>query len=220
MSTEAKMKIDDAKLVLSAERMSMYEQIAQGQDPMTLYLRNIQISASFHFPLHVCEVALRNAIEQVLSAVFSPAWHTNQQFLRILDNYHRTKLSDLTSKHQPTRKGKIISELTLGFWVNLLSPKYAHIWTNHFYTCFANYKILNPLSNKPSNALNALHNQLKIVNKLRNRIAHYEPILSYNLDAEYNRILNVIYYLSIACAKWVNGKQRTTYYIKRLGDSL
>jgi hypothetical protein len=213
------MNLQTAQFILSGERIRTYEQIAQGgKDPINLYLLNMQISASFHLPLHMCEIALRNTVDRVLSTVFVADWHTSSQFLRMIDSYHRVKLVEITSKYTNPSKGKVIAELTLGFWVNLLSPKYAHLWVNHFYTCFANYKTLNPLSTNPVNALNALHGQLKIINKLRNRIAHYEPILNSNLAAEYVRILNVIHYIDNDCAKWVDAKQRTKYYIKRLND--
>jgi hypothetical protein len=219
------MEIQKAKLVLSCERMSTYEKIAQqySKDPMKLYLLNVQVSASFHFTLHMCEVMLRNAIDRTISTMFTSNWHTNPQFHRIIDKYHRNKLFDSIKKNANRKTGNatkcgVIADLTLGFWVNLLSPKYTNLWTNRFYKCFINYKELHPLSNNPVNALSALYNQLKKLNKFRNRIAHYEPIINNNLLTEYMRILNIIKCIDTDCAKWVQAKQRTIYYIKRIND--
>jgi hypothetical protein len=220
------MDMEKAKFVLSNERMSMYERIAQRRysDPLYLYRLNAEISASFHFPLEICEITLRNAVDRLLSATFTDDWHVNPQFQRIIGEYHRGKLLDSVKKNTDKTgvvlKSKVIADLSLGFWVKLLSPNYASIWKDLFYDCFANYKALNPSSVKPENALNALYNQLSKIKDFRNRIAHYEPIIHNNLQAEYNRILNVIHYIDADCACWVQENQQTTTCIKRLNEYL
>jgi hypothetical protein len=218
------MDIHKARALFSTERFNTYEKIAQqyGKDPVELYLLNAQVSASFHFPLHICEIMLRNSIDYAISAVLTNDWHTNLRFQHMLDQYYRGKLIDSINKNANSKgytpKGKVIAELTLGFWVNLLSNKYAHIWTHNFYSCFINYKVSHPLSTNPVNALNALHNQLKTLNNFRNRIAHYEPIVNNNLLAEYARILNIIEYIDTNCAKWVQAKQQAECHIKCIND--
>jgi hypothetical protein len=208
------MDINKAKQLFSNERIAAYEKIAKKyhKDPLELYLLNTQASGAFHFPLHICEVALRNTIDSALSSIFTHDWHINLLFQRMIDGYQRDKLLtsiDKNKRNGVVPKGKIIAELTLGFWINLLSPKYAQsIWSQHFYGCFANYQALNPRSTNPANAQNALYAQLKALNKFRNRIAHYEPIIKGNLQAEYQRIITIISYIDIVFAKWVQANQQ------------
>ncbi|MDR2883842.1 MAG: hypothetical protein LBV09_01895 [Deferribacteraceae bacterium] len=212
------MDICSARFLMSNGRMRTYEIIAYNtqKDPVDLYLLNTEASASFHFPLNICEVLLRNVIDRILSAKFTENWHTNPQFHRMIDKYHRDKLSSSIDKY--ANKGDVITNLSLSFWVNLLSPKYANIWKNCFYSSFLEYKAVNPRSNNPENALNAVYNQLKRINKLRNRIAHYEPIINKNIAVEYKQMLNVISYINADCAEWVQAKQQTEHYIKCIAD--
>lgn len=58
-----------------------------------------------------------------------------------------------------------------------------------------------------------LHNDLDIVRRLRNRIAHHEPIFDEKLLSIYNKIIKIIGYRCQETANWVASHQTVTTLI-------
>lgn len=66
---------------LSAPRMTTYQQVVthkpQNQQTLAalaLYRWNVEVSAAFMAPIHLCEVVVRNAASEALTAVYGPQW--------------------------------------------------------------------------------------------------------------------------------------------------
>ncbi|WII95213.1 hypothetical protein LU276_09505 [Moraxella haemolytica] len=55
---------------------------------------------------------------------------------------------------------------------------------------------------------------LEKIRKLRNRIAHHEPIFNRNLQGDYKRIIKIIGYCSQDTAEWVKSWQRVVELLK------
>ena len=88
-----------------------------------------------------------------------------------------------------------MAALSFSFWVSMLSPEYDGLWqtTLHRIASRENGKGL---------ARKSLAVPLKAIRMLRNRVAHHEPILHWNLPAHYANILQITRWLSPAAADW------------------
>jgi hypothetical protein len=64
--------------------------------------------------------------------------------------------------------GKVIAELTFGFWPSLISKHFHPLWSASLHKAF-------PYAHAPRRAV---HLRLEVIRRLRNRIAHHEPILT------------------------------------------
>ena len=105
------------------------------------------------------------------------------------------KLGNNTGPHDP---GRIVAELSFGFWVALFARRYEEaLWRTTLHDCF-----------DPTPARRHLHDRLNSLLALRNRIAHHEPILERNLQAKHDAILWVLGRLSPEMEAWVRHHSR------------
>jgi hypothetical protein len=86
-----------------------------------------------------------------------------------------------TRAEQPEVHGKVVAELSFGFWWSLLATEYnRRLWQPCLRAAFDG-----------SVRRAALHAELNELRLLRNRIAHHEPIHRRDLSAVYGRLLDV-----------------------------
>ncbi|MFB3814765.1 MAG: hypothetical protein ACE14L_11710 [Terriglobales bacterium] len=101
----------------------------------------------------------------------------------------------LYEKGQPLAPGRVISELTFGFWVKLTGRVYEEpLWLPYLSRIF-------PIRlNRP-----VVHERLVLLKTLRNRIAHHERIIGRArlLPTEYEETIETIRWLSPTMADWV-----------------
>lgn len=96
----------------------------------------------------------------------------------------------------PPTQGQLIAEMSLGFWMHLLQPKYHHIlWRGRLGPSFPNA----PSSARPAD-LQALGTRLL---DARNRVAHHEPILWQNPATIYEDCLTLVAWIAGAPAREV-----------------
>lgn len=86
-SPSAFQSLEDA---LSAARLDTYTRHALRKDPhasrqdvLDLYVWNLQVSAALQAPLHVAEVALRNALHENLTLGFTADWMDDPSFVNV-----------------------------------------------------------------------------------------------------------------------------------------
>ena len=165
------------------------------------YIINIKASQALYPILSIVEVYLRNSIDVMLQTIYGSDWLDKEiKKQTILLNYDYSKLQEavknLDKKYgfKNVTRGKIISELNFGFWVNLCSSKYnPTIWTkkNAFKFVFPRF----PKKEKENIA--TISRTLTKIKNLRNRIFHYEPI--FKNDAAfweiYDETIKIISYL-------------------------
>lgn len=177
---------------LTSSRLSKYL-LATGNNPqqaLRLYVLNSQASAALMVDLHYIEVALRNKFDNELSKKFGPVWFHDQRFLALLDGRSRAILlkAQKDAARHPYRDraplpGKVIAELTFGFWLQLTDSRLEHtLWIPCLHKAFASLK-------PPKRA--TFNQQLERLRQLRNRIAHHEPIFHMDLLDARLRILEV-----------------------------
>ena len=138
-----------------------------------LYIWNIQVSAAFWGGFHILEITLRNVIHEKFRehANVEEWWDTD---LPIHDG-DRGSVQEAVAKVNEDKKsptpGHVIAELNLGFWVGLFANNYhSALWKGRLEYVFPNF----------SGQRKELHSDLERLRKLRNRIAHHEPICFIN----------------------------------------
>ncbi len=197
-------ELENYATTYSAERLKsfIYSKEDTIDDIIQHYSDNMQISQALYIDLCTLEIILRNAIDTVFKSCFSENWLENEiknnslldkNDYQILLNAYELTLKECKSSAKEMTTGKIIANLTFGFWTNLCTKKYSiKIWNklSRFKGVFVNYP-----NNKPEIAV--VSKKLYTIRKLRNRIFHYEQIFKYpkkTLEL-YNIILEIISYL-------------------------
>ncbi len=190
-------ELGKVKEALSEERLGPYLTLAGGdlREATRLYERNTSLSEALYGLLQGLEVVLRNSMHRALSVGFSRedwydsiTWRVAQQ--EQIDNAK----DSLQKKAKPTTPGRMVAELTFGFWVGLTGPKYSvDLWEKHLYKAFPNAKLGRKQLNK----------RLESIRLLRNRVAHHESILSRDLQKDVDRILETIGWISLDTQRWV-----------------
>lgn len=192
--------------VLSAPRFATYLRSCSGDrvSALTLYRWNLEVSAAFLVPLHVLEVSLRNAIVDGIEAVHSGTWPWSEGFLRSLPNppapsYSPTRdLRRLSQLHRAS--GKITADLKFVFWEKMLTARHQdRLWSRCFYTVFPNA----PTEAGSAQARAALRADVGEIRKLRNRIAHHEPIFTRDLHADRQRMIDIVRWRCDTTADWL-----------------
>jgi hypothetical protein len=194
------------KNALSAARVATYEAATTAAPPLSgalaLYAWNSQVSAAMLSPLHMCEVVIRNAISDALTAEYGDRWPWNSAFEGSLPT--RGKFN-MRAHLQEKRKGKlttgkVIPELSFMFWEKMFTGRFDfQIWNKHLTNVM-------PYLNSSWNtqvARGRINKDLNKIRELRNRIAHHEPIFSRPLAAEFSLIEELICFRCPVTAAWM-----------------
>ncbi len=215
-------ELDDLPRVFSEPRFATYLQATKNDRvrALELYEWNLRISAAFMIPLQVCEVATRNGVAEAIGHVHGENWPWSNGFRRSLPKPKRHRdysaEEDLASvaSHQPTT-GKVVAELKFAFWEKLFTVGQDHrLWLPHFRRAFPGA----PAELEIPNARTKAFRELQAIRKLRNRIAHHEPIFTRALFADYRRIHEIIGWRSRVAADWVDRIQEVTRLIPQIPD--
>lgn len=177
---------------LTPPRLSKYLRVTgnQTQQALRLYILNTKVSAAIMKDLHYIEVALRNKFDRELADKFGSQWFSDSRFLSMVDGRSQAillKAQKSAAKHWPkgvaVPPGKVIAELTFGFWLQLTDSKLEHrLWV----PCL--HKVFLPQKAPKRSVFNQ---QLEKLRQLRNRVAHHEPIFHLDLMDAYRRIQQV-----------------------------
>lgn len=174
------------------------------------YINNIKLSESLYPALSILEISLRNSLNYAIERHILNEWLlkeldgqkilTDKTYLKLKKAYNN--VIDRYGKLGVT-KGRLISELSFGFWVRLCTKEYnPTIWTQKgvFYETFPNF----PKSQAAH--IHSISKKLNSILKLRNRIFHHEPILK-NLKAvetRYYEIIEILSYMQCNTHKILN----------------
>ena len=199
---------------LSAERLAPY-QLATGGDPekaLRLYEWNAQVGAAFLEILGHLEIVLRNALDRQLQI-----WHDAQGLpgrwyddpLGVFDPHRRDDVSTARQRLQRDGKsetpGRIIAELSFGFWRFLLGRHYQNsLWAHALRHAFPG---LQPQRRADVYDLVDAHS------RLRNRIAHHEPVHQLDLARHHEDVLRLAGYVDADVQAWIAS-------VSRVGDVL
>ncbi len=189
-------QLDALENALSAERLQPYLSLAKHdrRRAIRLYERNTALSQSLYGVLQGLEITLRNSFHSTLSAkLCTSAWYNSWPLAAPQADQLRRAGVSLLREGKPLDPGRIVAELPFGFWTGLTGPHYAKLWNLHLAQAFPRRTLQRTTA----------HQRLDEIRKLRNRIAHHEPILSRPLQKDFNRILDTVAWICPITARWI-----------------
>ncbi len=196
---------EDFEKALSLERFARYLDWAAGDRirALELYALNTRISEALYTPLQMLEVALRNRIHAAMTEARHERWFHDEGFLAIENQRHQLAKAteDITREGKAPTSGQLVAALTFSFWTSMLSPTYEDLWQTTLHR-IARREDGKGLRRKD------LSGPLTPIRNLRNRVAHHEPILQWNLPKHYANIVQITGWLSPAAAAWCRAQSR------------
>lgn len=196
-------------LALSEPRMTTYISSCNGDPRLAaaLYQWNATVSAAFMLPVHFVEVVLRNAVAEAIENTYGPHWPWDEAFVRSLNNRGRgsyTPQQELRRARQ--NKGvtsKVVPELKFAFWVDMFTSRHdERLWVNHLHAVLPHH------ADEPVRQLRGhIRQELDAMRKLRNRLAHHEPIFTRDLGEHLQRMFTLIDLRSAEIGRWVRATE-------------
>ena len=191
--------------ILSADRFSTYLLWADGDSALAerLYSYNVQLSSDFYASLHMLEIALRNKSDEALTRVYGDTWLDDQAVL--VEQYQRSCVDEarriLRREGKAATHSQMVAELNFGFWSSLFGRSSNHLWG----------QTLRPIFQTQGLKRRDVATKLRDLRRLRNRIAHYEPILAQPLADLHADVLNLTSWMSVDAAAWITTHSNITY---------
>lgn len=177
------MRFSDFEIVMSPKRMRRYLQACGGdkRKAQTLYRLNLRLSQEMFTVICCYEVALRNAIDRIMCAALGMDWLRDAIMPGgIFDSPQLASTNRILKKAyeelinmRKYSNSKMLSAMEFGVW------KYMFSATQYRAT---GKRLLGAFPNKPKSSVliqynnQYIFNELDAVNRLRNRIAHHEPV--------------------------------------------
>ena len=226
------MKYKEFENIISAQRMRKYLVTCGGdtKKAMTLYRYNLELSKEMFTVISCFEVALRNRIDNVLVNHLGNEWLKDSilrggifnvdtrvaKTKKIIEKAYNGLLKDGKYSHH-----KLLAEMEFGIWKYMYAaPQYA----------LTGNVLLDVFPNKPKTTVNIqfdnsyVFRELDYINKLRNRIAHHEPICfnkNQNLDLTYvknrhRRMIWLLQWMNIDSASLLYGLDHIDKIVKKI----
>lgn len=200
------------KAALSAPRVGTYEGATAGTPQLpcalALYAWNAQVSAAMLAPLHFCEVTIRNAVSDAIAAAHGPQWPWDAGFIRSLPNSpngYNARRDLASARAGKTTSGKVIPELKFVFWQTIFTRRFdGRLWNHHLRNVLPNADA----SKTVEEIRELIYAELEQLRKLRNRIAHHEPIFQRNLADDFQKVHDLIAIRCAVTAAWMVHNQQ------------
>lgn len=178
---------------ISPPRLATYVRAAHGnvRRALELYAWNVNAAAALYPILQVNEIALRNTISRALDSQFGGHWPYSPGFLRTLPKYERKTFEACRGRLErglratQVSTGDVVAAQTYGFWVMLMTSRFqGRIWQQEFTASFPGAA--------PQISRLVVHARAEEIRRLRNRIAHHEPLLQYDLVGAHQRAASMV----------------------------
>jgi len=202
--------------IISSERLEPYLKKHKNdfEKAVNHYKINIEISESFYPLLSILEIALRNKMDDQLKRFFSDEnWFENPVFIKIATRFQINQVSEarvnILRQKKVITSGKMISELSFGFWTSLLDSRFDKI-------LWKNLRLAFPNCPKKIRKRRTMSSKFNGIRKLRNRIFHHESV-TWNLSVLIvykNEIIEGIDWLDKDLLVWCNDIFRIDEVIK------
>jgi hypothetical protein len=210
--------IQAVRIALSLPRIGTYEKAVAATGDLAsaavdLYDWNAQLSGAFMAPLHICEVVMRNAVSDALTAVYGDRWPWSLVFQTSLPSpwggYNPR--GDLESaRRNKLTTGKVIPELKFVFWQKMFTDRYdQRIWNIHLRRVLPNLDAAKTVTELRQE----IYADLEHVRFLRNRIAHHEPIFRRDLGFDLDTIAKLTRLRCAITAEWMVANQWVTSFL-------
>lgn len=190
---------DDIETALSLERFGRYVAWAGGdrRRAVQLYSLNAQLSEALYIPIHGLEIALRNRIHTVMADAIGDRWFEADGFLLVPRQKEQLgrAVSEIEEAGKEATSGRIVAALTFSFWTSMLAPAYEPLWRSKL-------NLIAETSEGKRLARKNFSRPLTQIRILRNRTAHHEPILHWNLPKHHRVIVELTHWLSPTVSNW------------------
>jgi hypothetical protein len=192
-------EVERLEEALSLERFGRYLAWA-GNDharALELYALNTRLSEALYTPLQMLEVALRNRIHAVLSVSVQERWFDAPGLLLVPRQAGQVAeaLAELAQDGKEPTPGRVVAALTFSFWTTMLGAPYENLWQTDLHR-------IGRREDGKGLRRKDLSGPLTPIRLLRNRIAHHEPILAWDLPKHHQAMLRITRWLSPAAAEW------------------
>lgn len=193
--------------IISKERLQPYLTHHKNEQEKAIqhYKSNILVSEAFYPLLSILEIGLRNSIDfQQIIRFNDKNWFENHEFIKVASRFQIDRISDarsnILSEKKEITSGRIISELSFGFWTSFFDTKFEM-------TLWKTLRLAFPNCPKEIRKRRTMSSKFNSIRKLRNRIFHHEAI-TWNLDViqEYEKeILEALNWLNKDLVNWLEG---------------
>jgi hypothetical protein len=190
---------------VSPERLAPYRRACGGllDDAIALYEWNTAISSAFWAVLSDAEVVIRNSMHEQLSTWSSGQFGAGPWYVRADRAFSWQARDDISiarrravADGRAETSGRVIAELSLGFWRFLLAARYERsLWLPCLRQAFPGLRGRG-IRRDAYDALSGLH-------LLRNRIAHHEPIHNRPLRQYYQDVLAISGWICETTRDWI-----------------
>ena len=211
---------------LSLPRIETYERAVAATGNLSsaavaLYDWNAQISGAFMAPLHICEVVIRNAVSDALTAVYGDRWPWSRVFEESLPDSSgysprrdlRSARTDFHTRRDRPTTGKVIPELKFVFWQKMFTSRHdERIWDIHLRLVLPNLDAVKTVAELRQE----VYADLEHIRSLRNRIAHHEPIFRRDLGGDLDRVTELTGFRCALTTQWMLINQRVTSFLTKL----
>ncbi len=191
--------------LLSAERLDSYLRWSRGdlQSAFALYEWNMRVAASLMHTTGMVDVIVRNAMDRALGELAQVKGWATWFDEAPLDRRGRADLSKARLRATrfgsvPEVHGKVVAELSLGFWRYLAASRYlTALWTPGLYAAF------------PEGPSDKLQRQRQVDSHLqrlllvRNRAAHHEPVHRRDLLRDLQASVEIASWIAGEAGHWV-----------------
>jgi hypothetical protein len=190
---------------LSMARLTSYLAATNSDlsDALELYGWNARLSGALMVPAHFTEVVARNAVDEVLMIEFGQSWPWARAFELSLSNPHRgysPRRELLQVRGRIPTTGKVIAELSFAFWCHMFTSRHdVRLWDKHALSLFPGTN-----ENSPAALRLRIHNDLEVIRRIRNRMAHHEPIHTYDVADALQRMHEIVMSRCVDTASWLN----------------
>ncbi len=189
---------------ISPERLQMYiasvrfykDSVDRLRKGIRMYERNTSLSEALYPVMQGFEVTFRNAVHNRLTADHNAQWFDSFDLLSSEKDAVADARRTIQDKPETVTAGRIVGELSFGFWVRLFSAEYATtLWGPSL------SRIIHPTTNDRR----AVYSRLQELKTLRNRIAHHNRIIGRTLSVQqyYDQSLETIGWFSPTMRVWV-----------------
>lgn len=191
------------------------------EDVARLHEWNAVLASTMMASLQIFELSIRNHINAALTDhLHSPEWwgiktgntwtvssHVNGGQINDVQNAIRVS----GRRPKGVTSGGVISELSFGFWLALLTQAYDNpsgkntLWRDCLHKVFEKS---GKISRKDAYA------QLASIVSLRNKCAHHEPVLNLDINREFILLLSFTRRFSASTAEWISSTSLVPYILK------
>ncbi|MCL2788989.1 MAG: hypothetical protein FWD59_10965 [Micrococcales bacterium] len=189
---------------LTPDRLDSYVAACGGdmERAVRLYTWNAAVSSALWGGFHVVEVTLRNTIHAQLETYVGRAdWWNGTTELR---EFEVRRLSEAIASVRQDKgplatPGHVVAKLGFGFWTAMLANRYHQLlWAPALQFGFPHLTLQR----------RDLHRDLERMRRLRNRVAHHEPVFARDLAEDHAKVLSALDAISPAVARWVENDSR------------